>query len=1685
MRSLVFVCILAGLVLAAAAFPACADEAPQPAYSVGLARVDITPDYPVRLSGFGSRRTESEGVTHKIYARALAIDDGEPAVVLAIDSLGVSIEHVNELGRRLEKKAKLKRERLAVTATHTHTAPMLAGTVPTLFGVPIPKEHQDTIDRYTREFLDNLEKAALLALENRKPARLSRGIGVVTFANNRRTKGGPVDHDLPVLVVKDLKGKLRGIWVNYTCHCVTLSNNKISGDWAGYAAELLQTDHPGTVALVSIGCGADANPSSGVTGDKKEIALRQGGEIATEVKRLLGGYLAPVTGKISARSRSVELPLKSLPTREEWEAKAKRNDAVGHHARVNLARLDRGEALRTKIDYPMQTWTFGDSLAMVFLPGEVVVDYSLRLKRELDGQRLWINAYSNDSPCYIPSERILKEGGYEGGGAMIYYDVPVPFQPGLEQKIIDAVHEQIGKGFKAPRSQTGVWERDAGSLPLSPQQSLAAIKTKDDLQVQLVAAEPLVIDPVAISFGPDGRLWVAEMHDYPTGLKGDFKPGGRIKVLRDRDGDGVFDEASVFLDNIPFPTGVTVWRNGILVCAAPDILYAEDTNGDGKADVVRKLFSGFGTENYQGRVNSLEYGLDGWVYGSCGLFGGKIECRPLAPREVPRSRSERATFVHLGDRDFRIKPDEGILEPATGRSQQGRVRDDWGNWFGCDNSNLCRHYPLADHYLRRNPHVVPPASSVNVPDYPNGNRLFPIQSQAQLFKLSGPLGHTTSACGLGIYRDDLLGKEYTGNTFTCEPVNLLVHRLQLTPKGSTFSGRRAQDEPDREFLASTDPWFRPVQVRTGPDGCLWVVDMYRFVIEHPRWIPPADLAKVDVRAGSTLGRIYRIRPRAKEPRPVRRLDSMDTKSLVAALDSPNGCQRDLAHMMLLWRGDKSAVELLRAVAVDENNRAEARLHALCLLDELGGLSRGDRLVISALQDKHPGVRRHAVRLTEDRFFQTDGVQEGMVNDPDPQVRLQLACSMARWAESQQAGHLLAQLALDEKADAYLTAAVLSSVHKGNVDYVLNGLLISRTAPASLMRPLLTTATAIGRHDALPNLLRAMNFPNDGRYPPVLMSAVTGFLEGLERRGVPLDKAADERTRHHISTIVKGAQAIAGDVTADLGQRQTAVDLLGRTPDGRADDIPVLARLLVPQTPTSLQAATLTALSRIPDERVAQALITAWRGFSPARKGQALDLLLSRDTWQDQLLTALAKGDLPPAQIDMARRQRLLTHKVERVRALAAKVFEGSAGGDRQKVLREYQGVLGMKGTAIRGRELFAKQCANCHRFDNAGHPVGPDLAQVANKSPQFLLAAVLDPNQEVDARYVDYLATTESGRVYTGILSAETATSITLKTQEGQEHVLLRSELDELQSTGKSMMPEGMENGLSKQELADLIAYLTEPPVPAQKADPVLLAKQILDEKLSTKTREAIIARHPELAAELVAALITGLQEGKEEYRRIPWIWRIALAAGRRNDAKQIREILNLSLPRDKERLRDWQAVVVGGGLINGISQQNVWPRLRFEEIFKTDQKLRQRWQRALPLASAMADNEKIPSGTRYDALRMIALDDWDKVNVQLAKYLAQEDNAELQMGAISGLADMDHAKVAPLLVASMKRYNAGNRRLAIDALLKNEGRTVALLVALEQEQIRAVQLSDAHRKTLRNLKNEMLRKRALKVIGP
>jgi hypothetical protein len=416
---------------------------------VGVGKVDITPDYPIRLNGFGFRRAESEGITQRIWAKALAVSgrDEPPVVLLAIDSLGVRLPGVDEVARRLQLRFGIPRENIALTFSHSHTTPKVNGACDNIFSEPIPAPHQAHIDQYSQQLIEWLEQAAAAAIESRQPATLAWNVGKLALAKNRRTPNGPVDHDLPVLVARSADGALLAIYCSYACHCVTLSHNKISGDWAGYAQSSLEQRFPGCVALISIGAGSDSNPVSGVTGDKIDVAAQQGEELAAEVARVLDGDLRALPGPIAARFGSIRLPLNDPPTREQWQELAAKGGPPGYNAQTQLARLDRGEKLLDAIDYPMQSFSFGDQLFMVFLAGEVCVDYSLRIKQELAAGRVWVNAYANDFCSYIPSERLVKEGGYGGGAEIPYFALPATLRAGLEQRIIDEVIRQAAPVF--------------------------------------------------------------------------------------------------------------------------------------------------------------------------------------------------------------------------------------------------------------------------------------------------------------------------------------------------------------------------------------------------------------------------------------------------------------------------------------------------------------------------------------------------------------------------------------------------------------------------------------------------------------------------------------------------------------------------------------------------------------------------------------------------------------------------------------------------------------------------------------------------------------------------------------------------------------------------------------------------------------------------------------------------------------------------------------------------------------------------------------------------------------------------------------------------------------------------------------------------------------------------------------
>ena len=1397
----------------------------QPLVPIGAAVVDITPSEPTRLTGYEARTTDAEGVAAAIHARALVIGPAEEraAVLVSVDTCGVPQSLAERVYGRLAEQVPLPRERFAILATHTHSAPWLRDFAPNIFP-ELSAESAERLDRYEADLEEKLVAVCLEALAAQRPGRLSLAHGEAGFAVNRRAMqegrwvgfgenpDGPVDHRLPLLAAHDEQGDLIALVANYACHCTTEPSgfNQVSGDWAGCAADMLEAGHPGAVALMAIGCGADANPSPG---GSHELSRAHGRTLAGEVNRLLETPAAwtPLNPTPTCRMAKIDLPLGHLPAREEWEATLAGGGVAAARARYFLDLLDRGEAVPNVVaDYPVQTWCFGDDLAMVFLGGEVVVDYQLRLDGMFDHDRLWVNAYANDVPCYIASSRLLREGGYEVDKSMLYYRQPARLAPEAEDLICDAVQKQLPHGFYSPSllaSFPGPVEADA---------AVAAMVPRPGMKVALAAAEPLIRDPVAFDWDEQGRLYVVEMADYPVAADG---RRGRVRRLSDTDGDGVFDEAITFLDHLSYPTGIHCWRGGAIVSMAPDVVYAEDTDGDGVADLREAVMTGFSEGNQQHRVNGLRLGLDGWLYLANGDSSGEVAATGYVPGGPRRQPSEA---VNLRGRDLRYHPDTASIELVAGSSQFGRNRDDFGTWFGNNNSNPIWQYAIDDRYLRRNPHAGGVSALRQVAAVPGAAPVFPVSRTLARFNDFHMADRFTSACGTIIYRDQLLGEAFAGNAFVSEPVHNLVSRLEMrrSDDGLGFVAERAADEADSEFLASPDNWFRPTMLRTGPDGAVWVADMYRAVIEHPEWIPAEYQRKMDLAAGSELGRIYRVVPddgcceaaatamRAFFTLPWNEIPLAD---LVARLQSPNGWWRDTAERILLHRRDEVLAD---AEALGEIGRLVAAegavgVQALSTLAALAGDDHHAALedaVMTGLGSGDARLRRAAVNCAEGALARGDAAilaaVAGLAADPAAAVRQQVLLSLGE-APGESGAEALAAALVASAASPEMRSAGMTSLNAANVEAVAAA-VCERLAAAGddalpVVGQVLAQAVGMGRGDRLAPQRAALLAGTRDTASAERLALAAGVLRG----GV-----VDEVGQSAASGAVAVAWRILRDPLAEAERRVAAVAVLDAAGESFAD--PTLAEeLLTPQVAPAVQQAYLQVVAGRGNQATLDRVFARLASLSPQVRRQFFDGLLTRPQAAAGLIARLADGRLVASDLEASHRDRLLAYPDEAIAAQAADVLavEGTAG--RAALVDAWLAeVSPLVGDVAAGAVVFEKRCSACHRLGEVGREIGPDLAALTDRSLPALVTAILDPNRAVEAKYLSYSLLTTAGRLRAGLLAEETGGGITLATAEGVHVAVPRAEIESLVCSQRSLMPEGLEQDLTPQSLADVIAFV-------------------------------------------------------------------------------------------------------------------------------------------------------------------------------------------------------------------------------------------------------------------------------------
>jgi putative membrane-bound dehydrogenase-like protein len=1427
LRRLLLVGMAIGLITTSAA------AGPPGGLSAGVARTKITPPLWVPFltsSGAGTNAPFKE-VHDDLYARALVLDDGQRRLaILAVDSigydnaiLGPGRDFTAELRRRISDRTGMEPGAILLAASHTHSAPETIGLT--------PLRATAGARQWLEDHLARLADTVILAWQRRQPARVRAGsVAVPGVARYRRivrkdgtlSRQGPVppaaevatpwrlDEMLHVLCLETTEGAPLGIVLHYTAHpVVAMTLPAVSADYPGAATALVEEALPGAVCLFLNGCAGNVNSIAVATNfdDVATIGERLGRAGLECVNRLKA---APALGdtRLGAVSETCILPGRPAPTLD-----AARREAEAHPTAANGRVMRLAEKLNEgPIRAEVQVMALGP-VRWVALPGEPFVETGLALK---EAGAIFVVGYANGYVGYLPIERAYKEWGYEvemGAWSRV--------APGSAERL-QAMAQRLLAQVPAPSHGAREGEDRAARFPpverlervpaRSPEESRRAIQAAAGFRVELVAAEPLVRSPIAIDFDEDGRMYVVEYPEYNDYAA--TRPHGRgaIRRLEDQDGDGRYERSVLFADDVPFASGVLCYDGGVFVAAAPDLLYLKDTTGDGRADVRERILSGFERDHAgEAMLNGLRWGLDHRIHFSTGMAGGQVR------------RADRPADVPVSVRNMGV-----VLDPRTrawsltgGGGQYGLAFDDWGRKFVCSNSTPVWQVMYDNRYLARNPVVLAPPASLSIAPDGKYTRLFrksPVESwriareQLRQRQLGGGSreegivsGIFTSGTGITVYRGDVFPPAHRGNVFVGEVANNLVYQARLEPDGVARKAVRAHEQA--EFLASTDMWFRPVFLAGGPDGCLYVVDMDRELIEGAEFLPDTLLKQLDPSAGVDGGRIYRVVPEGfSRPAPPR-LSRASTAELVALLAHPDGWHRDTAGRLLSSRRDPAGLEPLHRLAAGSPS-ALGRLHALYTLAALDRLTAAE--VVRALGDTQPELRENAAILAE-RFAGDRDVLAALArlcDDAEARVRCQAAFSLGFFPQPE-VTWLLVQLARRDASDRWLRLAILCS-SAGRAGVLFSALIEED--------PWRTTAGARDLLGALARQIGAAERQGDIDQVTQAMSRLPEAERGLGRMlitqlvlgwpqpssgslPIPVGKPArlwDE--------VVEGARHTAVDETQTDRARSSAVEILSRLPLGQVRT--AFQQLLDPRQAEAVQLAVLEHLGRYREPLVAELLLDAWASLSPRVRDAAIEVFLSRGSWARAFLQAIEQARVARAEVNALRVERLRSFPDAGIQELAQRILASQPLAAPAEVVNKYLGALAMPGDVSRGRASFRKNCSGCHQLEEHGQTLGADLHAIGDRGAEAVLLNILDPNREVKPSFLVYTLATTDGQVLSGLITAETATGLAITQADGTRKTVLRHTIAELRNTGRSFMPQGLEKQIDVSEMADLLAYL-------------------------------------------------------------------------------------------------------------------------------------------------------------------------------------------------------------------------------------------------------------------------------------
>ena len=990
--------------------------------------------------------------------------------------------------------------------------------------------------------------------------------------------------------------------------------------------------------------------------------------------------------------------------------------------------------------------------------------------------------------------------------------------------------------------------------PLTPAESMKKFTLKPDYALELVAHEPDIADPVAIAFDEKSRMYVVEMIDYSEQSEEQL---GTIKLLEDKDGDGFYETSVRFAMGLSWPTAIACYDQGVFVGAAPDILYLKDTDGDGIADINKKVFTGFGRGNVQGLVNSFRWGLDNRIYGQTSVSGGLI-VSSTRPGDEP---------INLSGKDFSFDPEKLDLRTEYGGGQHGMSFDDYGNRFTCHNSDNLQAFLYEQRYEHTRQIVpLPPSRRSIAIDGAQASvfRTSPVEPWRILrtnLRVSGvapgllegggrPSGYFTSATGVTIYNGNQMPELY-GQAFVADVGSNLVHRKRLSRDGVGWKGERIDVES--EFIASSDTWFRPVQFANAPDGCLYILDFYREVIEHPQSLPVAIKRHLDLTNGRDKGRIYRLRDTRQSVQYRSDLSSYSMQQLMDTLSHPNGWHRETARR-LAWQ------KLSNQQDPSNNQRfwydlevvTTPRQKNLSGQGRAGELDRLSLLVLSKkpprdlefwLGHQDPNVRAAAIRLLEPLAIEQPELRMRLYRlstDVDIGVRFQLALTMSLLPKEESDStdrrdaiqKLLNQMTLDSAYRASVAnllesnAVAMMKEHLekwGSIAEAGQGgnMLLSDWPFAGPAFEVLGYCFAsIASENDLKEFDQAwgriavqkyahLDLAKESTNKDAAMQLLQGLLDGLAAKREFTAESLREypMLQSSVSQLVTNSISYLEDSKQPFEARLQAIQTLRWASE--SDALESYYALLSPIHPREIQEKALEGLGRFHETRTATGILARYRAFTPGMRGRTIDLLMRRSAWLDELLNHLEQGQVDWGDFSTSQRTALRTHSNQAVRERVARYFE-SSNSDRSKVIDEYQKALTLSGNVAKGKELFVKLCASCHKADGVGYELGPNLIAFRYRGPEAVLQNVLDPNREVNPMYLSYNVMTDDETTHSGMIESESIEVLNLTRGGEYRDAILRSRIAEMKSSRVSIMPEGFENQLDHQAMADLLAYLMQ-----------------------------------------------------------------------------------------------------------------------------------------------------------------------------------------------------------------------------------------------------------------------------------